>query len=107
MAATASRSNSPFRGFSAMPASSAFSRAPPKSRRTSLHAAYWTAATDPTRWRAGAKRPWRLDRHRLMCETSRMFALFILIIVVLVYLLGSVRVLRRYERRDVFCLREF
>ena len=68
----------------------------------SLRAACWMAPTDA---RELARE--RLDRHGLMCESPRMFGLFILIVIVLVYLLASIRVLRQYERGVVFLLGKF
>src|SRR3984885_12907826 len=42
-----------------------------------------------------------------MCESPCMFGLFILIVIVLVYVLASIRVLRQYERVVVFLLGKF
>jgi regulator of protease activity HflC (stomatin/prohibitin superfamily) len=42
-----------------------------------------------------------------MCESPRMFGLFILALILLIYVLGSIRVLRQYERGVVFFLGKF
>ena len=49
----------------------------------------------------------RLDRYSNMCKSSRMYWLFILALAVILYVLGSIRVLRQYERGVVFLLGKF
>lgn len=49
----------------------------------------------------------RLDPFGDMCESPRMFGFFILVLIVLAYVLGSIRVLRQYERGVVFFLGKF
>jgi hypothetical protein len=45
-----------------------------------------------------------LDRHSNVCKNSRMYWLYILALAIILYVLGSIRVLRQYERGVVFLL---
>jgi hypothetical protein len=48
-----------------------------------------------------------LDRYPDMCKSTCMNGIYILGLVVVAYLLGSIRVLRQYERGVVFLLGKF
>ena len=48
--------------------------------------------------------PDRLDHHCNMCKSPCMYWLYILVLAVILYVLGSIRVLRQYERGVVFLL---
>ena len=45
-----------------------------------------------------------LDRRSNVCKNSRMYWLYILALAIILYVLGSIRVLRQYERGVVFLL---
>ena len=49
----------------------------------------------------------RLDHHCIMCESVAMYWLFVVALAVILYVLGSIRVLRQYERGAVFLLGKF
>ena len=48
-----------------------------------------------------------LDHHCNMCKGPRMYWLYILVLAVILYVLGSIRALRQYERGVVFLLGKF
>jgi len=79
-----------------------------KPRRTSVEAARRSTKTPmtgaDTRPQATAD---RLDHHCNMCKSAGMYWLFILALAVILYVLGSIRVLRQYERGVVFLLGKF
>ena len=68
----------------------------------SLRAACWMAPTDAVSWPAAARPPRPYVR-----ESAHVRTLYSVIVIVLVYLLASIRVLRQYERGVVFLLGKF